>query len=121
MQLPEDPSVLTPDLTIKTTFGGTKTTYSAADLNNGYGSGTSLGLKYKSSELNHNQQYNIEWLKYLSDCIDYFDGYMNDGSGSPEGVITADIGSIYFRTDGGAGTSFYVKESGTGNTGWVGK
>lgn len=43
------------------------------------------------------------------------------GTGSPEGVLTAPIGSRYGRTDGGAGTSFYVKESGTGNTGWVGK
>jgi hypothetical protein len=43
------------------------------------------------------------------------------GTGSPEGVITAAIGSTYRRTDGGALTSFYVKESGTGNTGWVGK
>jgi hypothetical protein len=43
------------------------------------------------------------------------------GAGSPEGAVTARIGSIYQRTDGGAGTSFYVKESGTGNTGWVAK
>lgn len=43
------------------------------------------------------------------------------GSGSPEGVITANVGSTYRRTDGGAGTSFYVKESGAGNTGWVAK
>ena len=43
------------------------------------------------------------------------------GTGSPEGVITANQGSIFLRTDGGAGTSFYVKESGTGNTGWVAK
>lgn len=43
------------------------------------------------------------------------------GSGSPEGVVPAGIGSIYRRTDGGALTSFYVKESGTGNTGWVAK
>lgn len=41
------------------------------------------------------------------------------GSGSPEGVVTAAIGSTYRRTDGGAITSFYVKESGSGNTGWV--
>jgi hypothetical protein len=44
-----------------------------------------------------------------------------DGVGSPEGVITSPIGSIFTRTDGGAGTSFYVKESGTGNTGWAAK
>lgn len=43
------------------------------------------------------------------------------GSGSPEGALAAPVGSIYSRTDGGAGTSFYVKESGTGNTGWVAK
>lgn len=43
------------------------------------------------------------------------------GTGSPEGVVTAPVGSIYSRTDGGAGTSLYVKESGAGNTGWVGK
>lgn len=43
------------------------------------------------------------------------------GTGTPEGVITAVVGSTFRRTDGGAGSSFYVKESGTGNTGWVAK
>jgi hypothetical protein len=43
------------------------------------------------------------------------------GSGSPESVVTAPVGSIYSQTDGGAGTSFWVKESGTGNTGWQSK
>jgi hypothetical protein len=43
------------------------------------------------------------------------------GTGSPETVVTAGVGSLYLRTDGGAGTSLYVKESGTGNTGWIGK
>ena len=47
--------------------------------------------------------------------------YIRFGSGSPEGAVTAPVGAIYSRTDGGAGTSFYVKESGTGNTGWVAK
>lgn len=41
------------------------------------------------------------------------------GDGSPEGVVTADVSSIYLRQDGGASTSIYIKESGTGNTGWV--
>lgn len=44
-----------------------------------------------------------------------------DGTGSPESSVTAPVGSLYSRTDGGAGTTLYVKESGTGNTGWVGK
>jgi parallel beta-helix repeat protein len=43
------------------------------------------------------------------------------GPGTPEGVIHAAIGSIWRRTDGGAGTALYIKESGTGNTGWVAK
>ena len=43
------------------------------------------------------------------------------GSGSPEGSVTAPVGSTFHRSDGGSGTSFYVKESGTGNTGWTGK
>lgn len=43
------------------------------------------------------------------------------GTGTPEGAITAPVGSIFSRTDGGAGTTFYVKESGAGNTGWVAK
>lgn len=43
------------------------------------------------------------------------------GSGSPESSVTAPIGALYSRTDGGASTTLYVKESGTGNTGWVAK
>ena len=40
--------------------------------------------------------------------------------GDPEGSVTAPVGSIHLRTTGGAGTTFYVKESGAGNTGWRG-
>lgn len=43
------------------------------------------------------------------------------GTGSPEGVVAANVGCLYSRTDGGAGTTLYVKESGVGNTGWVAK
>jgi parallel beta-helix repeat protein len=43
------------------------------------------------------------------------------GAGSPESVIAGGIGSIYHRRDGGALTSTYFKETGTGNTGWVAK
>jgi hypothetical protein len=43
------------------------------------------------------------------------------GTGSPESVVSADKGSLFLRTDGGAGTTLYVKESGTGNTGWIAK
>jgi hypothetical protein len=43
------------------------------------------------------------------------------GTGSPESVLTAIVGSMYTRTDGGSGTTLYVKESGAGSTGWVAK
>jgi len=47
--------------------------------------------------------------------------FWNSGVGTPEGAVTAPVGSLWSRTNGGAGTSLYVKESGTGNTGWVAK
>jgi hypothetical protein len=43
------------------------------------------------------------------------------GAGTPEGVVTGKVGSIFLRTDGGTSTTLYVKESGTGNTGWAAK
>jgi len=46
---------------------------------------------------------------------------VTSGTGSPETAVTAPVGSMYMRTDGGTGTTLYVKESGTGNTGWVAK
>lgn len=43
------------------------------------------------------------------------------GSGSPEGAVTAPVGWLYLDSAGGAGTVLYIKESGSGNTGWVAK
>lgn len=44
------------------------------------------------------------------------------GSGAPNGVVSAAVGSIYLNAAGGAATTLYVKESGAGtNTGWVAK
>lgn len=43
------------------------------------------------------------------------------GTGTPEGAVTATVGSIFLRLDGGTSTALYVKETGTGNTGWVAK
>lgn len=47
---------------------------------------------------------------------------INSGSGSPEGVVTGSPGDFYTNQTGGAGTTLYVKETGTAtNTGWVAK
>lgn len=43
------------------------------------------------------------------------------GTGDPNGVVTANPGSLYLNVAGGVNTGIYVKESGTGNTGWVSK
>lgn len=44
------------------------------------------------------------------------------GSGDPEGVVTADVGTIFIREDGSPGATMYLKESGSGTSaGWVAK
>ena len=44
------------------------------------------------------------------------------GTGTPEGVVLASRGSVFLRTNGGGGFTFYVKETGDAtNTGWVAK
>lgn len=49
-------------------------------------------------------------------------GNFKRGTGSPENVVTGSVGDLYTRTDGGANTTLYVKESGNNsNTGWVAK
>lgn len=56
----------------------------------------------------------LKTIKIAGDDIGWY-----AGNGSPETVVTANVGSLYSRLDGGAGTTLYVKESGTGNTGWA--
>lgn len=45
------------------------------------------------------------------------------GTGNPEGVVYAGLGSLYLNATGGAGTSLYIKQTGSAwdNTGWVAK
>lgn len=43
------------------------------------------------------------------------------GANSPEGVYAANVGSLFLRQNGGASTTLYIKESGSGNTGWIAK
>ena len=40
------------------------------------------------------------------------------GSGSPEGVVTASIGTLYEDQNAGGTGLVYVKKTGSGNTGW---
>jgi hypothetical protein len=67
--------------------------------------------------------------RFLSDLLEIVkaieirgDGVkIRSGQGSPEGVIAANPGSLFLRTDGGISTTLYVKTSGTSTTGWTGK
>lgn len=44
------------------------------------------------------------------------------GVGDPTNRVIANVGTLYERTDGGASTSLYVKESGNGTSaGWTAK
>lgn len=43
------------------------------------------------------------------------------GTGTPEAAVTAPVGALFLRQDGGAATTLYVKTSGTGPTGWTAK
>jgi len=67
--------------------------------NTGYGSISAL-------DFYHSGSYSVRWAA---------------GAGSPEGSVTGSPGAMYLRNNGGANTTLYIKESGTGNTGWVGK
>jgi hypothetical protein len=87
-------------------------------------SGTTQPLKLPAS-FNNDQKIRVI-PSYLNSnelriTSDYNSPFIKVGSNSPEGVVTAKIGSLYMRTDGGVGTTLYVKESGTGNTGWIAK
>jgi len=57
----------------------------------------------------------------LSDGITFQGVALRVGTGTPESVVTGNVGDLFIRTDGGASTVLYVKESGTGNTGWIAK
>lgn len=87
------------------TTASTNTVY----ISNGSGSGT-----WNKVGLNQLDQTDVDTRYALAT-------YIRHGSGSPEGSVTAPIGTLYLRSDGGASTTLYVKESGTGSTGWVAK
>lgn len=67
-------------------------------------------------------RWNRVWLRFL-ELLTFSPGvkFAYSGSGDPNGVVVAPMGSFYLNTAGGANTTFWVKESGTSNLGWVAK
>jgi len=57
------------------------------------------------------------WMEQLRDILNEYSEYNYVGTGTPEGVVTARVGAIYHRTDNA--NALYVKQTGTGNTGWI--
>jgi hypothetical protein len=55
-------------------------------------------------------------------CAETHDLRVLRGTGTPLNNVVADRGTLFLRSDGGANTTLYVKESGDGlSTGWVAK
>lgn len=64
----------------------------------------------------------FNWLNTLRVLVLALSGAVRIGAGSPAGVVVGSVGNLWLRSDGGAGSTLYVKESGTDTTaGWVAK
>lgn len=100
-----------------------------------FGEGTAVSTTYISAASAAVAQFNGTWRwasapqftptgnsPALHIGVNTNDPKVFTGTGSPETVVTAGLGSLYLRRDGAAGTTFYVKETGAGlATGWVAK
>lgn len=64
----------------------------------------------------------VENLERWKEQLNFLLSRIHIGSGSPQNAEIGSVGEIFLRTDGGASTTLYVKESGSAtNTGWVAK
>jgi hypothetical protein len=117
------------NLVLDSTTGGTENTLTGlVDNGNLFGIINYVGVdhvfKYGSQE-NFRIDLNGDAIIKQANRALVFGGngnvFWRTGAGTPEGAVIAPVGSLFTRTDGGAGTTLYVKESGAGNTGWVAK
>lgn len=82
---------------------------------------TSVGVQVKHLYASTPYQNNGAVYDYTPDLELSGGPAILTGIGSPQGAIAARVGSLYLRIEGGAASTLYVKESGTGTTGWVAK
>jgi hypothetical protein len=87
-----------------------------------------LGVKTKSVFPNADLTFELgggsnRWNNVWTKAVTLNTGAsFTSGTGSPEGVVSAFVGSVYLNTSGGASTTLYIKTSGgSGNTGWTAK
>jgi hypothetical protein len=128
MQFDRDVDANADDYTLKSPDGITGTDRSGGDLTLASGDSTGAGTSAviistpAAGSTGTTTRAAAERVRISSAGIQINSGPIwSSGTGSPEGAVTAGVGSIYTRTDGGASTTLYVKESGTGNTGWIAK
>jgi hypothetical protein len=88
----------------------------------------SLGVKTKTVVPNTDLTFELggganRWNNVWTKAVTMNTGAsFTSGTGSPEGVVSAFVGSVYLNTSGGATTTLYIKTSGgSGNTGWTAK
>ena len=65
--------------------------------------------------INPDGEVSATWLSFLGTGL-----LVKVGEDSPEGVLTAPVGSLWLQTNGDVGTALWIKQSGAGNTGWAG-
>lgn len=92
-----------------------------ADMAHGSGSFAGLFLNFANnsvSKLSVDSQGNITAAGFLKTN----NAVIHAGAGVPNGSVPGSPGDIWLNTNGGAGTTLWVKESGSGTTsGWVAK
>lgn len=84
-------------------------------------SNTCVHFYYTASRWRSDETYDFPFLVVHGIITMSTGSVITAGTGTPESSVTAPVGSLYLRSNGGAGTTLYVKESGAGNTGWVAK
>lgn len=87
------------------------------------GSILAVGIDPQDDKRRHNFSINLQVSLYKGAFADLPSGSVSVstvsngvGSGSPEGVVAASPGSSYLDTDN---DSFWMKKTGSGNTGWI--
>ena len=63
------------------------------------------------------QSHKISWYS----AFQTISAQMMSGAGSPAGVVSCTARCLYIRTDGGAGSTLYINETGGGTSGWAAK
>jgi len=108
----DTPSDTTADGGGITLKGATDKTFSWLDATDSWTSSENIDLASGKS-------YRINGTEVLSStALGIGTTTITTGTGSPEGSVAASVGSLYLRADGTPNNTLYVKESGSGNSGW---